>query len=82
MPSTDELDQLRDDPDPLRRAKLATELMNVYQQRAAELALMRKEAIEEAHDMGLEYQEIAARLGITKGRISQIRSTAPRSEQP
>jgi Sigma-70, region 4 len=54
----------------------------VYQQRAVELARLRRAAIEEAHrDRGLSYTEIAEALGITKGRITQIRDTAPLPER-
>ncbi|GAB3000434.1 hypothetical protein GCM10017788_49870 [Amycolatopsis acidiphila] len=54
----------------------------MYQQRATELARLRKAAIEEAHrERGMSYTEIAAALGITKGRITQIRSTAPPAER-
>lgn len=56
--------------------------MSIYQQRAAELARLRREAIEEAHQAGgLTYTEIAAELGITKGRVTQIRSGAPARER-
>lgn len=55
--------------------------MLIYQQRATELARLRKAAIEEAHRDGLSYSVIADRLGITKGRISQIRSSAPAPER-
>ncbi len=52
-----------------------------YQQRVTELARLRKAAIEEANRSGMSYVEIAERLGITKGRITQIRSEAPRAER-
>jgi hypothetical protein len=56
--------------------------MSIYQQRATELARLRREAIEEAHrGQGLTYTEIAAALGITKGRVTQIRSGAPARER-
>jgi hypothetical protein len=56
--------------------------MAVYQQRATELARLRREAIEEAHrNQGLTYTEIATALGITKGRVTQIRSGAPSRER-
>ena len=56
--------------------------MSIYQQRAAELARLRREAIEEAHrGQGLTYTEIAAALGITKGRVTQIRAGAPPRER-
>lgn len=56
--------------------------MSIYQQRATELARVRREAIEEAHRaQGLSYTEIAAALGITKGRVTQIRAGAPPRER-
>ncbi|QBS46169.1 nitrogen fixation protein NifE [Nocardia sp. CS682] len=56
--------------------------MTVYQQRAAELARLRRAAIDEAHQtLGLNYTDIAAQLGITKGRVTQIRSSAPPQER-
>lgn len=80
--SADDFDSVRADPDPVRRGKRATTLLTIYQQRAAELARLRKAAIEEAHrERGMSYTEIAALLGITKGRITQIRTSAPRPER-
>ncbi|KAA8890918.1 sigma-70 family RNA polymerase sigma factor [Nocardia colli] len=56
--------------------------MTVYQQRAAELARLRRAAIDEAHQtLGLNYTDIAAQLGITKGRVTQIRTSAPPQER-
>lgn len=78
----DDFDSVRRDPDPIRRGKRATELLTVYQQRATELARLRRAAIEQAHrEQGMSYTEIATALGITKGRITQIRSTAPGPER-
>jgi transcriptional regulator with XRE-family HTH domain len=78
----DDFDDVRRDPDPLRRGRRATALMSIYQQRATELARLRREAIEEAHQKkGLSYTEIAAELGITKGRVTQIRTGAPSRER-
>lgn len=80
--SPDDFDAVRHDPDPIRRGRRATALMSIYQQRATELARLRREAIEEAHQgQGLTYTEIAAALGITKGRVTQIRSGAPARER-
>lgn len=82
MSSPDDFDAVRRDPDPIRRGRRATELMSIYQQRATELARLRREAIEEAHQgHGLTYTEIATALGITKGRVTQIRSGAPARER-
>ena len=78
----DDFDSVRADPDPVRRGQRATRLMTVYQQRAVELARLRRAAIEEAHrERGMSYTEIAEALGITKGRITQIRDAAPRPER-
>jgi hypothetical protein len=78
----DDFDAVRSDPDPVRRGRRATALMAVYQQRATELARLRREAIEEAHrNQGLTYTEIATALGITKGRVTQIRTGAPSRER-
>ncbi|MGW4330278.1 sigma-70 family RNA polymerase sigma factor [Nocardia sp. NPDC004573] len=82
MALADDFEQVRNDPDPIRRGRRATDLMTIYQQRATELARLRKAAIEEAHrDHGMSYTEIAELFGLTKGRISQIRTTAPRPER-
>ena len=82
MPSLDDFEDVRRDPDPIRRGRRATELLTVYQQRAAELARLRRGAVEDAHrELGMSYTQIATAMGITKGRISQIRGTAPAPER-
>ncbi|WP_245665378.1 hypothetical protein [Nocardia sienata] len=81
MDGAGEFDEVRSDPDPVRRGQRATELITLYQQRAIELARLRKEAIEEAHRAGLSFTEVAKLLGVTKGRISQIRTSAPPAER-
>ena len=82
MAALDDFDDVRRDPDPVRRGRRATELLAVYQQRAAELARLRKVAVEDAHrDLGMSYTQIAAAMGLTKGRVSQIRGTAPPPER-
>ncbi|MFC7660888.1 helix-turn-helix domain-containing protein [Pseudonocardia benzenivorans] len=43
-----------------------------------ELARLRRAAIEEARDqLGGSYTEVAKAFGLTKGRITQIRNSAP-----
>lgn len=82
MADVDEFDSVRNDPDPLRRGQRATELLTLYQQRSTELARLRKAAIEEAHrELGMSYSEIATAIGLTKGRVSQIRAAAPGPER-
>jgi hypothetical protein len=78
----DEFASVRRDPDPISRGRRATELLTIYQQRATELARLRRAAIEQAHrDRDMSYTEIASALGITKGRVTQIRTAAPSPER-
>ncbi|MFD3428408.1 sigma factor-like helix-turn-helix DNA-binding protein [Nocardia fluminea] len=81
MASADEFEQVRNDPDPISRGQRATELIATYQQRSTELARLRREAIEISHRNGLSYTEIAERLGITSGRVTQIRTAAPKAQR-
>ena len=82
MTGPDDFADVRRDPDPIRRGRRATELLTVYQQRSAELARLRRAAIESAHgELGMSYSQIAAAMGITKGRVSQIRAGAPLPER-
>lgn len=79
---SDPFDEVRAEPDPLARGRRATELLIVYQQRSAELARLRREAIDAAHrDLGISFTQIAEAMGVTKGRITQIRGSAPARER-
>lgn len=74
----EEFHALRSEPDPVRRGRRATDLLATYQQRSVELARIRRAAVEEARDqLGGSYTEVARAFGLTKGRITQIRNTAP-----
>lgn len=91
MSSTSKLDPMQSDPrfeavrrmtDPLAQARAAGELIGVYQQRSVELSRIRKAAMEAAVDQrGITFTELAKELGLTKGRVSQIRSAAPPRER-
>lgn len=73
---------MRRESDPLRQARLATDLLGTYQQRSVELARLRRDAIEAAATgQGLTYSAVASALGLSKGRITQIRQTAPPRER-
>jgi hypothetical protein len=79
---SDPFDEVRREPDPLARGRRATELLTVYQQRSAELARLRREGIDAAHrDLGMSFTQIAEAMGVTKGRITQIRGSAPARER-
>lgn len=74
----DEFDLARREVDPLRQAQKATKLLTLYQQRSVELARLRKEAIGRAvKETGMTYAAVAQAVGLSKGRITQIRQTAP-----
>jgi hypothetical protein len=76
--SEEAFERARGEPDSLTRARLATELIAVYQQRSAELARLRRVAIDQAaHERGLSMAAVAAEIGLSKGRITQIRQSAP-----
>lgn len=80
MDGADDFESVRRDPDPVRRGRRATDLLTIYQQRAAELARLRRAAIEEAHrEQGMSYTEIAAALG--SRREGSRRSATPRPVQ-
>jgi transcriptional regulator with XRE-family HTH domain len=82
MASADEFDAVRRERDPLRQARRATELLAAYQQRSIELARLRREAIDRLRaERGLSYAAVAAELGLSKGRVGQIRHAAPPTER-
>ncbi|MGF1653998.1 MAG: hypothetical protein ACFCUP_11870 [Actinomycetales bacterium] len=75
--SSDPFEQARREPDPAERARQATRLLAQYQQRSAELARLRREAVDELQRQGLSYAEVAARIGLSKARVGQIKLQAP-----
>lgn len=82
MLSDADFDKTREEKDPLVQAQRATELITEYQQRSTELARLRRDAINRAVDeTGMSYTEVARKLGLSKGRVSQIRSSAPPTER-
>ncbi len=82
MLSEGDFEAARAETDPVLQAQRATELITEYQQRSTELARLRRDAINRAvRESGLSYTEIADRVGLSKGRVSQIRSSAPPTER-
>lgn len=66
----------------MQQAVRATELMGLYQQRSIELARLRRVAIDQvASSQDPNFTKLAGALGLSKGRISQIRKTAPPPER-
>lgn len=78
----DEFESVRREVDARRLGRRATELLVVYQQRAVELARLRREAMRRLQETdGLSYAAVAAEFGLSKGRIGQIRQSAPPPER-
>ena len=66
----------------MRKARRATELLGYYQQCGTELARIRREAVDElVNTRGVPSNAVAAELGLTKGRITQIRQSSPPRER-
>jgi len=59
--------------DPVQRARALTRLMTQDQALVAEAARYRRQAIAEAREQGATLEQIAAQLGVTPGRVSQMR---------
>lgn len=77
-----QFEAVRRETDPAERARVAGRLIGVYQQRAVELARLRREAIDEALKGGsVSYSALGEELGLSKGRIAQIRKSAPTAER-
>jgi DNA-directed RNA polymerase specialized sigma subunit len=73
-PRVERIEQILATGDPLQRARLASDLITDYQLRIAELSGIRQAAIEDAYSSGLTVTEIGQHLGLTTGRISQLRN--------
>ncbi|MEU4836572.1 UTRA domain-containing protein [Streptosporangium sp. NPDC023615] len=73
--------QLRD---PIERARALSRLMTEEQGLVTEAAKMRRQAIAEARESGMTLEEIGAKLGVSPGRISQMKKgpTARAPEGP
>ncbi|MEV4889923.1 UTRA domain-containing protein [Nonomuraea sp. NPDC055795] len=59
--------------DPVERARVLSRLMTEEQGLVTEAAKMRRQAIAEAREGGMSLEDIAGQLGVSPGRISQMR---------
>lgn len=74
--------QLHDVKNPLDQFAQATELLSFNQQLGVEIARVRKQAIERAvNEYRMSYSAVAEAVGLTKGRIAQIKKSAPPGER-
>lgn len=78
----DPFEVVRRESDPLHQARMAGDLMSLYRQRGYELARIRRDAINRVVEQrGGTFSAVGAELGLTRGRISQIRKDAPATER-
>ncbi|MBQ0985150.1 sigma-70 family RNA polymerase sigma factor [Streptomyces sp. F63] len=77
----DEMKRISEIAVPVDRARAAIDLMATYQGRVTELSRIRREAIEEAQASGMTQTEIAAKLGVSRGRVGQLASAGPPPER-
>jgi hypothetical protein len=76
-----DLEQIKAIADPAARAKRAGELLNAHQGYVNQLASIRREAIAELRATGLSYAQVGEALGVSRGRIAQLRGPALEIEQ-
>lgn len=68
--------------DPLELLKQSTELLTYNHQLGMELARLRRQAVDKAiEELGMSYSQIAQEAGLSKGRIGQIKKSAPPAER-
>lgn len=68
-------------PDPLDRAHAASAAMATLQGQSVELSRIRRAAIIEAQELGMKQDDIARHLGVTPGRVSQMKKAGAPSQQ-
>lgn len=66
--------------DPFALLRAATVRLAEAQQEVTELSRLRQRVISELHDQGMSYAQIAAEAGLTRGRIHQLKQSAPAPE--
>jgi hypothetical protein len=69
----DHVDKVAAIKDPVSRARAAGELLAEHQSAVTRLAQIRRKAIAELRAQGLSYAEVGEALGVTRGRVAQLR---------
>lgn len=72
------LEQITAIADPIERARAISRAIAAEQRMVTELARLRREAIAEAQSRGMRQDEIARLLGVSPGRVSQMRPATAR----
>jgi hypothetical protein len=71
----EEIAEIAEIADPAERARAAGQLLAEHQSAVSQLARVRKQAIAELRANGLSYAQVGKELGLTRGRIAQLRTT-------
>ncbi|WP_309054192.1 sigma-70 family RNA polymerase sigma factor [Streptomyces sp.] len=77
---SDELRRIMAIGDPYLLLREVTTRLADAQQEVTELARLRRRVVQDLHAQGLSYAQIAAKAGLSRGRIHQIRHTGPAPE--
>ena len=76
-----DVQKLRAEPDPARRGALATAILDGQRAVRDEVTRIRLECVDQLYAQGLERPQIAETIGVSPGRISQMRRAGPRPER-
>ena len=76
----DEVQRIAQIDDPFELIKEATARLSAAQQEVTDLARLRRRKIQDLHDDGLSYAQIAAAAGLSRARIHQVRHAGPPPE--
>jgi hypothetical protein len=77
---SDEVDRIAQIKDPYRQLREATAKLADAQYEVTELGRRRRRVIQDLHDQGQSYAQIADAAGLSRGRIHQIRHQGPAPE--
>lgn len=77
---TDEVARVAAIDDRIERLRAATVGVSTAQQTMTELARLRRALVQELHDEGWTYAEIAEAAGLSRGRVHQVRHQGPAPE--
>jgi hypothetical protein len=67
-------EEIADIADPVERARVAGELLAEHQSAVVQLARIRRQAVAELRASGLSYAQVGQQLGLTRGRIAQLKT--------
>src|SRR6266545_8410742 len=78
--TTDEVARVASISDRIERLRAATEGVSTAQRTMTELARLRRALIQELHEEGWTFAEIAEAAGLSRGRVHQVRHQGPAPE--